>query len=98
MNADSYRQAAHRLFRLEDEDDYEALEEVLATNQHEIWSHWMKYLFSCCEKDIDGNMTIPVEKVKRWRLQMTTEFANLTEEEKQSDRDIVRRFIFGRQT
>lgn len=78
--------------------------EQAAAEQHEIWSHWMKYLFSQCKelemelpndsvKVKTGNLIIPVEKVERWRLQMNTPYSQLSEKEKQSDRDIVKQFI-----
>ena len=33
--------------------------EQLASEQHDIWSHWMNYLFSICETNDDGSVTIP---------------------------------------
>ncbi len=71
-----------------------------AAIQHDIWSHWMKYFFSCVEKYVDlpnkcVGTSINDEKVARWMKQMNTKYADLTEEEKESDRNIVRRFIYG---
>jgi len=53
--------------------------------QHEIWSHWMKYLFQVSIQNDDGTVTIPADKVETWRRQMTTLYANLSEREKESD-------------
>jgi hypothetical protein len=62
------------------------MREKLAKVQHEIWSHWMRYLFSVCE-EANGNLIIPPDKVKRWKRQMITPYQFLTEEEKESDRE-----------
>ena len=50
-----------------------------------IWSHWMRYMFSCGTFNADGSWTMPAEKVERWKRQMETDFANLTEKEQVSD-------------
>lgn len=62
------------------------LREKLADVQHDIWSHWMKYLFSCCTENEDGSVTIPADKVSRWKRQMTTDYAKLSDREQESDR------------
>ncbi len=61
--------------------------ERLASTQHGIWSHWMRYQFSMCQRNEDGSITIPADKVDRWRRQMLTPYTELTEREKQSDRE-----------
>jgi len=69
---------------------------------HDIWAHWMNHLFSQCGEEIStvgdrigttGRLIIPKEKVELWRRQMETEYANLTEKEKQSDREIAYDFF-----
>ena len=62
------------------------VEEILADVQHEIWSHWMKYLFDQCTLSGEG-MVIPFDKVSRWVRQMNTPYAGLLEGEKDSDRE-----------
>jgi hypothetical protein len=52
---------------------------------HGVWSHWMQYQFSVCIQNEDGSVTIPAEKVERWKRQMETEYEDLTEKEQQSD-------------
>jgi hypothetical protein len=59
--------------------------EKIAEVQHEIWSHWMKYLFEVTKQNEDGSVTIPADKVKRWKRQLSTKFADLSEKEKESD-------------
>jgi len=65
----------------------ETKKETLASIQHEIWSHWMHYLFSCCETSNSGNLWIPKDKVNHWKRQMNTKYDKLTEKEKDSDRE-----------
>ncbi|MGX9686248.1 hypothetical protein ACTQ9L_03785 [Deinococcus wulumuqiensis] len=55
--------------------------------QHEIWSHWMRYLFSVSHENEDGSVTIDRENVIRWKRQMQTKYSDLTDNEKKSDRD-----------
>ena len=71
--------------------------EKLAEIQHEIWSDWMKYLFSKCRELFhaganDKSMGIPGELVRRWKKQMNIEYKDLSEEEKESDRRVVRNY------
>jgi hypothetical protein len=61
--------------------------EALADVQHEIWSHWMRYLFSVCTANEDGSYTIPAGKVQHWQRQMATPYHELPEAEKESDRE-----------
>ena len=67
--------------------------EVLAERQHDIWAHWMNYQFSQCYVSPDalsGGLVIPAELVERWKRQAATPYAELSEEEKESDRRVVR--------
>ncbi len=64
-----------------------SLREKLSDLQHEIWSHWMRYLFSCCTINADGSATIPADKVQRWQRQTETPYSQLTEKERESDRE-----------
>jgi hypothetical protein len=59
--------------------------EKLAKIQHEIWVHWMTYLFSISVQNEDGTVTIPADKVARWKRQINSKFGNLSEEEQKSD-------------
>lgn len=61
--------------------------EEVAKIQHEIWSHWMKYLFSQSTPNGDGTYTIPVENANHWLQQLDTPFDLLSEIEKESDRE-----------
>ena len=68
--------------------------EALAAKQHAIWAHWMKYLFTVCPVDAKGVCTIPAELTERWQRQACTEYEDLSEKEKLSDRQIVKDFLW----
>ena len=63
------------------------LRERIADVQHGIWAHWMRYQFGMCQRNEDGSLTIPADKVKRWERQTGALYGELTEREKESDRD-----------
>ena len=68
------------------------LKEQLADISHEIWAHWMKYLFSRCEDD-DLGMVISHEDAEHWKRQINTAYEDLTEREKDSDREQADKII-----
>jgi hypothetical protein len=47
----------------------------------------MRHLFSVSTMNEDGSVTIPADKVARWQRQIETPYAELTDKEKDSDRD-----------
>lgn len=51
--------------------------ERLAALEHEQWAHWTKYMLD--------NLT--PENIERWRRQIETPYEQLTEAEKDSDRE-----------
>ncbi len=63
--------------------------EELAGLMHEIWARWMAHVFSKQPINLDGTWTMPKEFVTKWHRQMGTPYAELTEEEKESDREIA---------
>lgn len=67
--------------------------EALADKEHASWARWMQYLFSKCNKyeDEEGRncLLIPKELEEHWQEQIDTPYAELSEREKQSDRDEV---------
>ncbi|MCL4535296.1 MAG: hypothetical protein M1370_09090 [Bacteroidetes bacterium] len=67
--------------------------EQLADAEHAGWSRWMIYLFDQCIVNKDGSLTIPAHLVDHWRRQANTQYASLSEPEKEADRDEVRRII-----
>lgn len=67
--------------------------ETLAAAAHESWSHWMRWMFGEGTLNDDGTWTMPADKVQRWHRQMWTPYAELSEGEKESDRDEARKII-----
>lgn len=67
--------------------------EQLAAVEHERWAHWQQYVHDQCERQADGSLVIPAELVARWQAQIETPYAGLSEREKDSDREQVRRYL-----
>lgn len=65
----------------------------LAAVEHERWSHWQRYLHDQCRPGPDGSLTIPADQVRRWSTQMSTPYSELSDEERESDREQVRRYL-----
>ena len=53
----------------------------------------MKHLFGLSKKNEDGSVTIPALLVDRWTRQMNTEYKDLSDAEKDSDRAEADRMI-----
>ena len=70
----------------------ETCREDLADYAHAAWSSWMEYLFSKCAPERGqydretGALIIPAWAVERWKRQLETEYKELPEKEKESDR------------
>lgn len=75
---------------------YHWLIEQLAEIEHQRWAGWQRYLHSKFVTRTDGNMkyrtVLPVTLVARWERQIATPYSELSEQEKQSDRDEVMRY------
>ena len=74
--------------------------EQLADIEHQRWSHWQKYMHSkifiakpaLIKKDWEY-VKLPMELYKHWERQINTDYKDLTEKEKQSDRDQVNKYL-----
>jgi hypothetical protein len=62
--------------------EFELLER-LAELEHEQWAHWMNYMFA--------NRT--PENIARWKKQAKTSYFELSEKEKESDREWARKVL-----
>lgn len=63
------------------------LRESLAEYAYEAWSGWMKHLFGkSTQHPITGETHIPLWAMDRWKRLAGTKYADLTEQEKNSDR------------
>ena len=78
---------------MEQADFLDRLAEKLASIEHERWSHWQRYLHGKGVKQADGSLILPADLVRRWEAQMSTSYADLSEADKQSDREQVYRYL-----
>ncbi len=69
------------------------IREILADLCHQQWSGWMKYLFSKGVFNENGTWTMPAWAVDRWKKQMNTPYANLSDTEQESDRTEADKFL-----
>lgn len=70
-----------------------ALTEELAALDHERWSHWQRYMHGKGQRQSDGSLILPADLVSRWERQMSTGYIELSDEEKESDRERVRLYL-----
>jgi hypothetical protein len=75
------------------EDGFVALIEALAALEHDRWAHWQRYVHDQGQRQPDGSLMLPADLVDRWERQINTRFENLTTEEKESDREQVRKYF-----
>ena len=69
--------------------------EKMAEAQHKIWASWMQFMFSNggfyhAQKDLTASWQMYSKKYERWQRQMHTSYADLSEEEKGSDVEVVK--------
>ena len=69
--------------------------EILAELAHAQWSGWMEYLFSKGVLNEDGTWTMPAWAVERWKRQTETPYADLSFDEKESDRKEADKFLLA---
>jgi hypothetical protein len=67
--------------------------ESLAAVEHERWSHWQRYVHSKGIRQPDGSLLLPAELVARWDKQIATQYEELDDQEKESDREQVRKYL-----
>lgn len=70
-----------------------SLLEALADLEHDRWARWQRYLHGKCTRGDDGSLTIPAGYVVNLERQISTPYAKLTENEKESDRKEARNTI-----
>jgi hypothetical protein len=75
------------------EDLLDSLMEQLAAIEHERWSHWQRYLHSKGVPQPDGSLLLPADLVARWERQIDTKYADLADEEREGDREQVRKYL-----
>lgn len=72
----------------------ESIMEYCAHLEHERWSKWQKYIHSkIIPTANDSLMEIGTEWINRWNRQIATPYTELSELEKESDREQVRPYL-----
>ena len=74
------------------------LMEKLAHHEHARWADWQKYMFSLCFKqkvggEFTGALIISAKNVNHWERQIKTDYKDLSDVEKDSDREQVMRYF-----
>ena len=67
--------------------------EKLADIEHQRWAHWQSYMHGKCQRRPDGSLVIPPGLVAQWERQISTNYVELSEREKESDREQVRKYL-----
>lgn len=77
-----------------DEERIKQMLEFFASIEHNRWSNWQKYMHSKIMPTAhDSLMEIGAEWVNRWNRQINTTYDELSEAEKESDREQVYPYI-----
>jgi hypothetical protein len=71
----------------------ETLIEELAAIEHRRWSHWQAFMHAQGNRQPDGSLVLTPDLVKKWDRQIATDYADLNEVEKESDREQVRQYL-----
>jgi len=72
---------------------FASLVEELAALEHQRWAHWQQYVHKKGERRPDGSLVLPAELVARWQRQINTPYEDLPNEEKESDREQVQKYL-----
>ena len=75
------------------DDGKSELLEQLAAIEHERWAHWQRYMHEKGNRQHDGSLTLPADLVIKWDRLINTPYEQLTEKERESDREQVRRYL-----
>ena len=68
---------------------WKKLRELLADIEHQRWADWQSYV----HLQLINDYTIPVGLFQRWKKQIETSYKDLSEKEKDSDREQVDRYL-----
>lgn len=67
--------------------------EELAAIEHERWSHWQRYMHSKGVRQADGSLVLPAHLIERWERQAGTEYSSLSDVERESDIEQVKKYL-----
>jgi hypothetical protein len=65
----------------------------LAAIEHERWAHWQSYLHEQGTPLPDGSLVLPANLIARWKRQLSSPYASLSDDERESDREQVLRYL-----
>ena len=71
----------------------DSLIEKLATIEHRRWAHWQQYVHSKGQMQPDGSLLLPAHLISQWERQIVTPYDELSDDEQESDREQVRRYL-----
>ncbi|WP_231877974.1 hypothetical protein [Gluconobacter albidus] len=71
----------------------DGLIDELASIEHERWAHWQRYMHDKAARQSDGSLLIPSNLVAKWERQIDTPFNELSDKEKESDREQVEKYL-----
>jgi hypothetical protein len=74
-------------------ESFASLVDELAALEHQRWAHWQEYVHEKGERRPDGSLVLPADLVARWQRQIDTPYEDLTNEEKDSDREQVQKYL-----
>jgi|FEC22Drversion2_1045045.scaffolds.fasta_scaffold04493_2 hypothetical protein len=74
-------------------ESFALLVDELAALEHQRWAHWQQYVHEKGERRPDGSLVLPAELVARWQRQIDTAYEDLSNEEKESDREQVQKYL-----
>ncbi len=72
--------------------EYYADRDNMAVIQHDIWSSWVRFMFSTGSMTIFNEWTMSPDRVERWKRQMNTTYIGLTPDEKETDCKVIDEF------
>lgn len=71
----------------------ESLMEELAAIEHKRWSRWQAFMHAQGNRQPDGSLVLTPALVRKWDRQIASGYAELSEVEKESDREQVRQYL-----
>jgi hypothetical protein len=74
-------------------ESFASLVEELAALEHQRWAHWQRYVHEKGQRRPDGSIVLPADLVSRWERQINTLYEDLGNEEKESDREQVQKYL-----
>lgn len=77
---------------------WEELKEALANIEHQRWADWQKWCHkilreNCPSSELEKVLEKVLEKLEKWDKQIKTSYKDLTEKEKNGDREQVDRYL-----